>query len=145
MGVRVGKETEAEKMQGEVWSQSPDHRLHLDPSAGLPSVTFLKNGHLANFCIPPSMGSSVPHLSSSGLCLCSKVLPGRRSFTPLGQGQPPVKSYESPGCLWGHCSAAGKASPGSPCRMWFLILSLHMWSPLNESLLVLTWDIVHWG
>lgn len=120
MGVRVGKETEAKKMQGEIWSQSPDRRLHLDSSAGLPSVASLKNGHLANFCIPPpSMGSSVPHLSSSGLCLCSKVLPGRY-FTPLGQGQPPMKSCESPGCLWGH-------RVQSPCpgklRYWSQIMS----------------------
>lgn len=55
MGVRVGKETEAKKMQGEIWSQSPDRRLHLDSSAGLPSVASLKNGHLANFCIPPQV------------------------------------------------------------------------------------------
>lgn len=79
----VGEQSEAKKIQGG----------NLEPHVGLPCVASLKNGPLAYFCIPPGVGSSF-------LLPLLWPLPGRRSFIPRGQGQPPGKSSGSPGCPW---------------------------------------------
>lgn len=109
MGVRVGKETETEDAKvksgakAQTWASS-------GPQCRTPLCNLSEEWASGQFLHTPKYtGSSVPHLSSSGLCLCSRFLPGRRSFTPLGQGQPPVKSM-SLQAVSGATVHAGKAS-----------------------------------